>query len=201
MFRIRQAKWELHRARAQVSPPRCSEPVKLRGNSTGHASRCRLRGVRKRLQSVRVCRGCVATSPGRETQNCRRKAFACVAGVSPQVLVAKRRTVVDSGLESCHRVSTVPTITGMRGVAKRRTVVDLGLVSCRRVWKAKPPQVLVAKRRTVSAFWPRVVSSRLKSANNHRDEGGPGRETLAGPARPSSPAPPAPAAPTQPSPA
>ena len=56
------------------------------------------RNAKLSSQSVRVCRGCVATSPGRETQNCRR-------------------------------------------------------------------------------FWPRVVSSRLKSANNHRDEGGPGRET------------------------
>ena len=45
--RIRQANGELHRARVQVSPPppRCSESVKLRRNSTGHASGCRLRGV------------------------------------------------------------------------------------------------------------------------------------------------------------
>ena len=60
--RIRQAKGELHRARVQVqvSPPRCSESVnlrgnstrhassesvKLRGNSTGHASGCRLRSI------------------------------------------------------------------------------------------------------------------------------------------------------------
>ena len=43
--RIRQAKGELDRARVRVSPPRCSESVKLRGNSTGHASGCRLRSV------------------------------------------------------------------------------------------------------------------------------------------------------------
>ena len=85
--RIHQAKGELHRARVQVSPPppRCSESVKLRGNSTGHASRCRLRGspwwrsgvasVAFRIHQAQgnsTGRGCVATSPGRETQNCRR---------------------------------------------------------------------------------------------------------------------------------
>ena len=70
--RIRQAKGELHRARvqelhrarAQVSHPRRSESVKLRGNSTGHARRCRLRGVPN-------------------------KAFACVAGVKSEVLLDK----------------------------------------------------------------------------------------------------------------
>ena len=49
--RIRQAKGELYRARVQVSPPWRSESLKLRGNSTGHAPRCRLRC---RVESVKL---------------------------------------------------------------------------------------------------------------------------------------------------
>ena len=59
----RQAKEELHRARVQApqgTPPgvaRVCRAVKLRGNSTRHVSRCRLR---KRPQSVRKASACVA---------------------------------------------------------------------------------------------------------------------------------------------
>ena len=63
------------------------------------------------------------------------------------VAVAKRRIVVTFGLVSGLRVSKVSTVTGLVLVAKRRIVVS-GL---------------------------RV--SKLKSVNNHRDRGGPGRET------------------------
>ena len=66
--RIRQAKGELHRARVQVSPParveasacvaRVCRAVKLRGNSTGHAPRCRLRSVLNSSRgNSRVSRG------------------------------------------------------------------------------------------------------------------------------------------------
>ena len=36
---------------------------------------------------------------------------------------------------------------------------------------------MVAKRRTVVAFWTRLGSLRLKSVNSHRDRGGPAHET------------------------
>ena len=74
------------------------------------------------------------------------------------VVVAKRRTVVTRRtvvvvlLDLCLRVSKVSTITGIGGVvvAKRRTVVT---------------------RRTVVVVTFGLVSSRLKTVNNHRDRG------------------------------
>ena len=70
-------------------------------------------------------------------------------------IVAKRRNVVTFGLVSGLRVSTVSTVTGIRGVvvAKRRTVVAFRLVSGLRVSKVSTVtgirRVLVAKRRIV----------------------------------------------------
>ena len=116
------------------------------------------------------------------------------------VVVAKPRTVVTFGLVSCLRVSKVSTVTGIAGVvvAKPRTVVTFGLVSCLRVSTVSAVTgiagVVVAKPRTVVTFglvsvrrgretrncrhfWTRLVSSRLKSVNGHRDRGGRGRET------------------------
>ena len=70
----RQAKGELHRARAQVSPSQRSESVKLRGNSRVS------RGVspRRRSESVQLRGNSTGHAP-----RCRsvRKAFACVARV------------------------------------------------------------------------------------------------------------------------
>ena len=96
--RIRQAKGELHRARVQVSghasrcrlPPVSKRPqsvraVKLRGNSTGHVSRCQ--GMR----------------PGVASRPCRsvRKAFACVARVCRAVkLQGTRPGVASARVES-----------------------------------------------------------------------------------------------------
>ena len=96
--RIRQAKGELHRARVQVSghASRCRLPpvsklpqsvrvVKLRGNSTGHVSRCQ--GMR----------------PGVASRPCRsvRKAFACVARVCRAVkLQGTRPGVASARVES-----------------------------------------------------------------------------------------------------
>ena len=62
------------------------------------------------------------------------------------VVVAKRRTVVTFGLVSGLCVSKVPTVTGIGGGRGRETQ------NCRH-------------------FWTRLGSSRLKSANSHRDRG------------------------------
>ena len=121
---------ECVKARVQVSPPQL-QPSPAEPSP---ASRIRSRSV------LLVC-----------------KAFACVAGVSPQVLVAKRRTVVAKR----SRVSRVcrhkswsrnaelssllasPTVTGMRGVPDEGSP-GRETQNCRR-------------------FWPRVVSSCLES--------------------------------------
>ena len=70
-----------------------------------------------------------------------------VTGIG-RVVVAKPRIVVTFGLVSGVRVSKVSTVTGIAGV----------VVNCRH-------------------FWTRLVSSRLKSVNSHRDRGGRGRKT------------------------
>ena len=111
----------------------------------------------------------------------------CVSKVSAVtgiggVVVAKRRTVVTFGLVSGLCVSKVAAVIGIGGVvvAKRRTVVTFGVVSFLSVSKVSTVTgiggVVVAKRRTVGHFGTRFGSSRLKSANRHRDRGGRGRE-------------------------
>ena len=98
----------LHRARSQVSRgceastcvARVCRAVKLRGNSTGHASMLHRRAQvspPRCSESIKVLSSLVAS--------CRRVSKVPTITGMRGVVVAKRRTVVDFGLVSCRRVS------------------------------------------------------------------------------------------------
>ena len=160
----------------------------LRLGSRGPGSDARsLRCVRKASASVR--KRSQAFASVRKCSQASAKRPQSVPGVSDLCRTCRRRkSSRNAELSSLFsfRITKVSTVTGIGGVvfAKRRTVVTFGLASGLRVSKVSTVTgiggVVVAKRRTVvtfGIFWTRLGSSRLKSVNSDRDQGGRGRET------------------------
>ena len=90
--------------------------------------------------------------------------------------VAKARNVVTFGLGSRLRVSKVSTVTGIGGSGSRNPELS-SLLDSSRVFASQKCQQSQGSggrgRETQNCrhFWTRLVSSRLKSVNSHRDRG------------------------------